>query len=396
MKNICFTDTRFHSEITHYRPHLDEIVCSHELQTAEILAPLSERRLFLFNAGTERFWRGLSADNLEEHGYLALGVGTGKLNEHPTSLAARKLRETCFSLAVKRFNLDRPFIHHLLPYVTANDLNGTKRPNDLATLVARLFVGKQLDFRSTKGVIEVCYSILKALECAYEDDYFSQPLPRSADALRTWLEKNDIDGLSHPFSLSSCLLAAKLALPTDEANAVIAELSLRLDLFQQLFESGLLELNFAEKHSFTLRSQIPAQLIVVHSDNEAVTSAANIVYKNEMPTVFIQRNQKGQVLIKGLNVLNNRLGQVAVKIRMAEAYQNHQQDLLYKQEDLTKEGHVPGATCWYYHPRMGLMNGSLTAPYIRPTQLNLSQVIGCVIAGLGKEFSQSSFGDRVA
>jgi hypothetical protein len=74
---------------------------------------------------------------------------------------------------------------------------------------------------------------------------------------------------------------------------------------------------------------------------------------------------------------------VAGELREAEARATGQS---VSPDDLYREGRVKGAKAWHYQVETGiLMNGSLTAKDINPTELDIPTVIRCVVRGLQNE-----------
>lgn len=133
--------TPIHTIVTHYRPHLDEIM-------AILLLDLYGGQEFpgtreVIRRGNIVFWDagslppdGRTAEDWERDGYLLVGVGQGRFDEHPGPGRGRLKGETATSLVAKFLKKHREsYLYRLLNYVRDTDLQGEPHPQALARLV---------------------------------------------------------------------------------------------------------------------------------------------------------------------------------------------------------------------------------------------------------------------
>jgi hypothetical protein len=298
--------------VTHERPHLDEIFAYWLLKKyGEKLFPgvSSAQLTFVPN--------GLSPEIPE--GAIALGIGGGMFDEHPTANGERKGAECASTLVVKFIGVhELPELQALLRLVTNDDLKGTNYPIDISALSKLMF---------DQGVPHeiVIEWVLAGIEAKYRAEY------------SLWQEARDA------------------------------------------FES------LASKSSFRADGRWFNLCVLEGNDNPSVVTYAKILTQG----VVINRGSSGLTQIFAHQSLGISLARVAYFLRTAERVAKSMSGEKYPRlsvEEGTQEGNsVPGAEEWYYHPKIGLLNGSKTATAVPPTQLPTPLIIQCIKHGLSGE-----------
>jgi len=122
------------------------------------------------------------------------------------------------------------------------------------------------------------------------------------------------------------------------------------------------------------------ELVVIESDNRRIHTFA--FYASNVSVVVVKRSS-GRVQIFPNHKHGLDMDGVVAAVRLAESRQTGQAINL---DDLYNEGRIRGAKAWHYQKETGiLMNGSLTAPTVEPTCLELATIVQCVIRGLQDE-----------
>ena len=125
--------------ITHPKPHLDECVGFYILREyGEIKYPgirdaiLNRKALFLREGEFT-----MSSEKYEQDGYLLLGVGGGKFDEHATeNNEGRKDGKCSAMLVAEDLGLERnPELQKLLRFVSVVDLGASAQPFDISSIV---------------------------------------------------------------------------------------------------------------------------------------------------------------------------------------------------------------------------------------------------------------------
>ena len=125
--------------VTHNRPHLDEIAAIWILKKfgEQIFPGISTAQLIFWETGGQTP-NGRSAQEYDNEGYLLLGVGGGRFDEHPGD-DQRKKEECAFTLVMRALGLiDEPYFEKIITFVKNNDLKGAANPFDLAQITQSL------------------------------------------------------------------------------------------------------------------------------------------------------------------------------------------------------------------------------------------------------------------
>ncbi len=131
----------FHTLVTHERPHFDEIVAFW------LLRKFGETIFLGISTAKVVFWAtgggtpdGRSAEEWERDGFLPIGIGGGRFDEHPSTGNGRKEGECAATLVAKAIGVhENPALELLLKYVLDNDTKGAGHPMDIAHLATLLY-----------------------------------------------------------------------------------------------------------------------------------------------------------------------------------------------------------------------------------------------------------------
>ncbi len=131
-----------HTIITHIRPHLDEIVAIWLLRLfGESLFPgVKTSKIVYWNTGGHAP-DGRSAEDWEAEGYLLIGIGKGRFDEHSSSEEAteRQKDECSATLVAKALGVNQMSeLAQILKYTLNNDTKGSSTPFDIATIAKHL------------------------------------------------------------------------------------------------------------------------------------------------------------------------------------------------------------------------------------------------------------------
>ena len=127
----------FEAIATHRRTHPDELGAIWLVKKfGEKKYPgISTAEVIYWDAGP-RTPDGRTPEEYEQEGVLPIGVGGGRLDEHPFLNRPRKEGECAFTLVAKDLGVqDDPAIQQLSEYLVNNDLRGTRQPLDFANFV---------------------------------------------------------------------------------------------------------------------------------------------------------------------------------------------------------------------------------------------------------------------
>lgn len=121
----------------------------------------------------------------------------------------------------------------------------------------------------------------------------------------------------------------------------------------------------------------PWPVAIVRTNNDQANRAARV--HNPVLQVLIQMMPNRQVRVFGQRAVD--LEPVVARLRNAERKKAGKQSLpLYQ---LTAEGTLPEVPEWHWFKEgNSILNGSLTAPGVRPTRLSEREVVSCVQQGL--------------
>jgi len=128
------------SLVTHRFPHLDEIFAIWLLKNFG-----GERFEGIANATIE-YWEsggvtpdGRTAEEWEADGYLLVGVGGGRFDEHPTATQERKDGDCAATLVAKYMGIiDEPWLQTTMDFIVRDDLKGSASQFDIGAIAKLL------------------------------------------------------------------------------------------------------------------------------------------------------------------------------------------------------------------------------------------------------------------
>ncbi len=154
-----------HIVVTHERPHIDEIGAIWLLRRfgQDLFPGIAEAKVIFWGNGGETP-DGRTALDWEDDGYLLVGVGRGRFDEHPDLLngGARKKEECAATLVAKFLEVeDDPALEKILRYIKNDDLKGGSGSFDLGKLAQVMY--------QTHDQLEVITWATLALEAKYQE-----------------------------------------------------------------------------------------------------------------------------------------------------------------------------------------------------------------------------------
>lgn len=302
--------------LTHPRPHIDEIAAIFLLYVfGEEKYPgvreAIENRHFDFHRA-EDF--AMTPEEYEASGYLLLGIGGGKFDEHPVDGSERKDGECCATLVAKDLGVDQlPELERILRFVNNSDLKASANPFDIS-------------------------SIIKALHLQFPEDSFTA-IDFGLSALCTKYEEQ------RQFHIK--------AKAEFEAKAQVEKIPIQ----------GINGVNL--------------RMVSIETDMEMVGKYIRSKHGGGAD-ILVQKNSTGQVQIfvdsKLVPALIDLI-RLAQRIRLLEQIRKSSGHITTDLDLLSAEGQVTGAEEWYFFPNGGiLLNGSHTAPNTPPTKLSLGTI----------------------
>lgn len=121
---------------THANPHFDDILGCIFLQRfgEDVFPGVSGAEIVFWpNGGTPD---GRLAEYWERDGFLMVGVGGGRFDEHPSGGASRKENECAATLVAKALGLDQdPRFRQLLQFALKVDSGGAAHPFDVSSVI---------------------------------------------------------------------------------------------------------------------------------------------------------------------------------------------------------------------------------------------------------------------
>jgi hypothetical protein len=127
----------YHTIITHKRPHLDEILAILLLiMFGEKFFPgISKAKFEFWDAGNKTI-DGRPWQEWQDEGFILVGVGGGRFDEHPTHNNDRKEGECAATLVAKALRIhNEPWLDKLLKYTTTVDTKGGNNPLSIENLI---------------------------------------------------------------------------------------------------------------------------------------------------------------------------------------------------------------------------------------------------------------------
>lgn len=128
--------TSVHTFVTHHQPHLDEIAGIWAIKKFGLkMFPGADSAVIVTTkSGGEEL--KFPPEELEKEGYLLIGVGGGRFDEHPNKKSKGAEGKCCFDLVLEELGLqDDLSLSQIVKFVRNTDLKGMSQPFDLASLV---------------------------------------------------------------------------------------------------------------------------------------------------------------------------------------------------------------------------------------------------------------------
>ena len=297
---------------THVRPHLDEIVA------IWLLSMFGEERYPGAAEATIEYWAGggetptgQPASEYEANGYLLVGTGGGRFDEHGRNGDKGKEGDCAATLVAKDLGIDQDAaLAKILKFTLTNDLRGASHPFDLAAMIKSMY----------------------------------QLYPEDSERVIAWA----IDALNAKYLEQKAFVDAQT---TELENAEVLTIT-------------------AGAKEFTM--------VVVESDNEHVSKAARS--KDGLDAaIVVQKRSRGNVQIYTNKRHGLQLLDLAQMLRLEEQHLKGRM-VTTDWKVLVAEGKVEGAEEWYYHHEgQMLLNGSLSAPDVPPTNISLDRIKQAII-----------------
>ena len=344
-----------------------------------------------------------------EKGYLFLGLGGGPFDEHQLKATTRE-RHCTATLMAAYLNLNtNPAIQEILRAAVRADRKGQKLPFELASLVKSWHGAGYPTGKVVSLFMRAADAIYKRLD--------GGPRPQANEpsfnsVVRDWIiKKFNTRGYRLPKFDTAQDSAEFFQKSGDEGLMRILDFANRKDMgakqvfdlegiyeaicamqpgtqFARQFVYESLTAKYAEQERFVaaydyVREHMayvpdtPWPVAIVRTDNDQANRAAR-VHSPELQ-VLIQVMSTRQVRIFGQRAVD--LEPVAARLRDAERKKACKKSFPFYQ--LTAEGTMPEVPEWHWFKEGNtLLNGSLTAPGVRPTRLSEREVVGCVVEGL--------------
>lgn len=286
---------------------------------------------------------GLTADQWEKQGVLAVGVGRGRLDDHSLS---DNDSESAASLVAKDLGIfDNPEVKGMIEYVTKIDLTG----------------GNQLGQSEYE---------LRGMAKKAKDAETRRVLTCAADTVA----QAKIDAGDSAWALPKLISDGHLVLTTEEVDT-LANLGFKV---RHLCQKRYLEARDTLYDQVASEVMIPrgngqsVKVVTIKSDNPFVARNAF----SRRPGLVIIQTSNGNVQILNYAGLKARLDELVAMIRVEEQ-RARGVTLTTDFKELRQEGEVPGAECWHYTGNdkdRRILNGSLSYPNADPTQIPLERI----------------------
>lgn len=352
-------------KVLHRRPHLDEYFSDWLMVDfgADLFPGINTAKVVYQDAG-HRTYDGRPSSVHEQEGRLHFGCGDGRFNEHASSTQERK-RGCTATLVTDALRLrSNPVIAKLLFVIEANDLEGLGNDNlfNLATLLKLL----QRQEEAQAWCQEVCFTYFRVL---YEHlTEFPEEIVNEGTFDILYL--TNLVKRRQPERLNWC--AATLC---KFMEATVKDLEERRKAVE-LFTAVVKPIEFKNNTECF-------RIALIHSDNDYVAGhARSKAASDQRCDVTIQRRSNGQVCIFAMNSVEHQFSDIVRIVRIMElekagytgTIEHHR---LAGEADQTDDG------LWHRaHGMSVLLNGSHTAPSVKPTALTDEQLLEAVRLGL--------------
>ncbi len=322
---------KIHTIVTHHRPHLDEIVAIFLLlfYGDKTFPGIRTAKFIFWDAGSAPP-DGRTAAEWEEKGYLCIGVGHGRFDEHPTPDRPRLEDECAASLVAKAIKCTkRPDLRDLIAYATENDTQGN-------------------------------------------------------------VQKAGAPGKPSPFMLASIVGWMNSAHPDNPEKVIRETLALLRGYVKQASDYHYKGPKVFETARVTpLNDAAKATLAVIKTDNEQAWRFGWTQRGGRHAVILCQRSN-GQMQIFTNRQFNFNLDQLVIDLRLAELTTRGPVEAP-PSDVLKREGTMPLVPEWHYFLQGSMIfNGSLTAPNTPVTSLPVDKIVELIIKNLGKQVPVTS------
>lgn len=385
--------------LTHRRPHLDEIATILRLRMCGEKVYPGIKTAEVRYLATQHLPGFLTPKGMERRGVLAVGVGGGDLDEHPTKNHARKENECAATLLENKLwhggieKDDRWY--RILDEVSHCDRTAQVKPTQLANLVklryrhkkdqgsVRRWATDALDALYRTGAHRPERNSCNGLKERFErlagkfgwvrsgQDPESKTRNRPYDQARQFVAQSQSNAHTCLTELAHLYQCVSRIFPRDVdawCETILKEIYADCAMFFQAVDLIKDCENITEIDLGTC--SVP--LLNITSDNELVGKASRSRWTG-CYGLTIQLNSKGNVYVS-LNTMDDYVRKTGSNldnfVRMVRYSEGIKEGRIHCWENLAADGTFPNNSLWYYM-RHGntLFNGSLTTPDVSPTKL---------------------------
>jgi hypothetical protein len=207
---------------------------------------------------------------------------------------------------------------------------------------------------------------------------------------------NDTNGGKNPFDLAAIITAGNKEWFETDPNSCLewALQSVTIMLNRQIKFFSETKKEF-EMHAYIKKCLYQGReitLVAIESDNTDVGAYARSEH-GASAQIVLQRNSKHQVTIITQNRARISLDAIFIKLVTKEKKLKG----TYSGEVFTaREGSIPGVEEWYYDlPARRILNGSLSAPNVKPTRIPFEMIVDMVVHHLNNSVLNQQGNNRV-
>lgn len=386
-----------HEIVVHHRPHVEEIGGNWLARKfGEKRFPGIRTAQLVFGGMGGQLYKNESADEYwEPNGTLLLGVGAGRLDEHPGPETESKEGKCSFLLLAEALGVDRdPALRPIQMFLANNDLKGGSQPFDIAGITGSLY--RQYPDEPEKAIawvtriLDVKYREQEQFPQGREEDQqlqlrIQEGLNQIAKGLDTcdndpalkpifrFITKNRPRNTKRAFDLASLTMVFYQYEPEEAWDwAKTALKTKHQDQLQFLACEEVLEQAEVEEidgpHGLLT-------MVTVETSNEHINRYA----RRAQAAIVIQKGTSGplkdnvQVYTDHRKIRFSLNDAVKIIRCLEQAKKGLKATTNWK--ELCKEGKMLGAEEWYYQKATNtFLNGSTSAPDVDPTQLSLKAI----------------------
>ena len=356
---------RVNELLTHKKGHIDEYFGVWQLKRfgEEIFPGVEEAPINYLKTGSVEPNPTKTESLLRDEGKLYVGIGGGCFDEHANAFRGR-LEGCASSLIAEYLGIqDDPKLKPILEMVKRADNGDNGKYYHYPNIIKQL----QLARHSDKMIMELSFIIFDAMYAAGTDIFNNKDFHALPKIMRL-LEVEGKYELELVMQLVTIILDAISIARNEylEARDIVASSM-----------SELVDCN-----------EQPVRIAVVQSDNFRVMAVA----RNMGYDILLLRQEGGNTQIFALNP-NINLDEVTVVLRVAEQKMKGT-TLTTNFDTLRNEGKVRGAEEWHLESSQMLLNGSINAEGVTPTQLKIEQVLTAIKIGVDSNSCPKKFASK--